>query len=188
MLNVLIQYHKQLFLWMYSFTLTYPKYNNLIHFIADKLDNYVILLAAIVLFYFVYKSIEYTSWKRFYFLIKEGIRLVVVVCISWSISYLIKNIVRFPRPFLRFPNEVTQLFDYGGFNSFPSGHATLFMALAVIVSLHHKHIGYLFIFFAIIISIARVMSGIHFPIDILAGWIIGGGISLLVYRVLKLVN
>jgi len=186
MFRLFIQLHKDLFLWMNSFVSNFPEYNNTVYIIAEKIDIYVILLAFFTLSYFVYKSIEYTSWKRFKFLIKEGIKIVVAVISSWGLSYLIKNIVMAPRPFLRYPDEVNKLFDYGGFNSFPSGHATLFMALGVMISLHHKRAGYVFIFLAIIIGIARVTAGVHFPIDILIGWFIGGFVSLLVYKNLKI--
>lgn len=185
MINLLIQLHKDLFIWMHNLTTVFPECNNLIYVLANKIDNYVVLLAVLVLIYFVYQSVEHTSWKRFLFLIKEMVRIITAVLVSWGISYVIKNITKLPRPFLRFPNEVIHLFDYGGFNSFPSGHATLFMALAVMISLHHKHIGYLFVFFAVLISIARVIAGIHFPIDILVGWILGGVVSLFIYKKLR---
>ena len=135
MFHFLDQLHTQVFFWMYYLTQKYPAYNNEVHFIADKLDNYVIALAGLVLFYFVYRSIEHHSWKRFYFLAREGFQILISVSIAWGISYLTKITARMPRPFLRFSNEVTPLFDYGGMNSLPSGHATLFMALAMMIYL-----------------------------------------------------
>ncbi len=182
MIDFFVQAHKDFFLFLHHITLDHPQWHQGIYFIAEKLDTYVLILAFLVLFYFVFQSIEHTSWKRFVFLVKEGVRIVIAVVSAWGLSYLIKHLVQAPRPYLRFPDEVTKLFDYGGFDSFPSGHATLFMALGVMISLHHKRVGYLFIFLAILISLARVSSGIHFPIDIFAGWIIGGGVSYFVYK------
>lgn len=182
MLIYIIQLHKELLLWMNSLIVTYPQYNTVIYFIAEKLDNYVILLSGLTLFYFVYQSIEYTSWKRFRYILAEGLQLVIAVSTAWGVSYFIKQITKIPRPFLRFPDEIVPLFDYGGIDSFPSGHATLFMALGVMTSLHHKRAGYVFIFFALIISLARVIGGVHSPIDIIAGWLIGSGISLFIYK------
>jgi undecaprenyl-diphosphatase len=187
MINFLLQIHKDFFLFLHNISLNNPQWHKTIYFIAEKLDTYVLILAFSALFYFVYQSIEHTSWKRFRFLIKEGIRLVVAVVSSWGLSYLIKHMVKAPRPYLRFPEEVTKLFDYGGFDSFPSGHATLFMALGIMIYLHHRRAGIIFIILAIIISLARVVSGIHFPIDIFIGWIIGGGISYFIYRKLKVI-
>jgi undecaprenyl-diphosphatase len=182
MLNSLIQFHKDTFLLLHSLVLNNLEMQKIIFIIAKKIDYYVIGLAFIVLVYFVYQSIEETSFKRFVYLAKEGLKIFISVCVSWLISYLIKIATHLPRPFLRFPNEVNQLFDYGGFDSFPSGHATLFMALGVMIYLHHKKTGYFFIFLAVIISLARVIAGIHFPIDILVGWFIGGFVSLFIYK------
>ncbi len=186
MIQQFVQLDKDIFLWMNSFIPNYPEYNNLVYIIAEKIDSFVILLAALAMTYFVYKSIEYTSWKRFIFLVKEGVKIISAVVTSWGLSYLIKNLLALPRPFLRYPFEFNQLFEYGGFDSFPSGHATLFMALGVMMSLQHKRAGYFFIFLAILIGVARVISGVHFPIDILTGWLIGGIVSLWIYKNLNL--
>jgi len=37
----------------------------------------------------------------------------------------------------------------------------------------------LFIFFAIIIGLARIISGIHFPVDILLGYLLGVAIVII---------
>ena len=182
MFNSLIQLHKDIFLWMHSFTEIYPEYNELIYVIAEEVDTYVVILAFIILSLLIFRSIEHTSFKRFIYLIKEGFKIIISVSISWLVTYLLKIGTALPRPFLRFPEEVSELFIYGGTESFPSGHATLFMALGVMMALYHKHFGYVFIIFAILISLARVVSGIHFPIDILVGWLIGGFISYYIYK------
>ncbi len=65
--------------------------------------------------------------------------------------------------------------------SFPSGHATFFFALAMMVYLHDRTHAWIFIISAICISIARVIAGVHFPSDITAGAIIGCSVSLGVY-------
>jgi undecaprenyl-diphosphatase len=67
--------------------------------------------------------------------------------------------------------------------SFPSGHATFFMALAVSIFLSHKKAGYLFMFFALLIGIARIIAGVHFPVDILGGFVIGALVAFFVKSV-----
>ncbi len=94
------------------------------------------------------------------------------VFLSWALVVILKWIVASPRPFLYF-NSVNPLFYYGGYDSFPSGHATFFAALAMALFFYHKRIGTLYFLIALIIGMARVFSGIHFPIDILAGFAIG---------------
>lgn len=56
--------------------------------------------------------------------------------------------------------------------SFPSGHATFFFALAMMVWLHHRPHARVFLYSAVCISLARVIAGVHFPSDVIAGVII----------------
>lgn len=98
--------------------------------------------------------------------------------LAYFISYLLKFLFHTPRPF-ELLSGVNSLFlktDY----AFPSGHSTFFMALAFAIFFSHKKAGYLFMFFALLIGLARIMAGVHFPIDILGGFIFGALIAFLV--------
>ncbi len=57
--------------------------------------------------------------------------------------------------------------------SFPSSHASALFALAVTVRLHHKRVGDVLIFLALVNGFARVAVGVHWPIDILGGIVVG---------------
>ena len=68
-------------------------------------------------------------------------------------------------------------------SSFPSGHATFFMALAVYFLLAgEKRFGWFLFVSAILIGVARVAAGVHWPSDIVAGWLVGAGISWIVFK------
>jgi undecaprenyl-diphosphatase len=54
------------------------------------------------------------------------------------------------------------------------------MALAFAIYLSHKKAGYIFMHIALLIGIARVAAGVHFPIDILGGFILGIFIAYIV--------
>ncbi len=83
------------------------------------------------------------------------------------------------RPFV--DNNVNQLIFHETSNSFPSGHATFFFALAMAVYLNRRRTSVnhrcpssvIFFIVAILISISRVIAGIHWPLDILTGAIVG---------------
>jgi len=94
------------------------------------------------------------------------------------------------RPFVA--HATTQLIFYDAAKpSFPSGPATFFFALAVVVFLYNKKIGGWFLAAALLISLARVYVGVHYPADILAGALIGiftGWVVWAVARKVKLVN
>src|SRR3989344_3067106 len=114
---------------------------------------------------------------------KKGVRDVVVVItaalIAWGLAHAIKYLYPHARPTM-FPGTHALLLDND--SSFPSGHATFFSALAMALYFYHKRLGLLYAFGALLIGLARVMAGIHWPIDILAGYILGGIIGFIAYH------
>lgn len=82
------------------------------------------------------------------------------------------EIIRFfynrPRPFLVL--DIQPLFNHEATAALPSGHAAFFFALALSVFYFvDRPWGWRFIGAALLISLARVASGVHWPLDILAG-------------------
>ena len=67
--------------------------------------------------------------------------------------------------------------------SFPSGHATFFFAMATAIYLYNKKWGIWFFVGAILISIGRVIAGLHYPSDILGGAIIGAFVAYVTFYV-----
>lgn len=105
------------------------------------------------------------------------------VIFAWVSSLVLKLIFQVPRPFIKFSNinPLITPMDY----SFPSGHSAFFMAIAVAIFLCHKRVGYIFIICAILIGLSRIVAGIHFPLDVFVGWILGGSISFLFIKIFK---
>ena len=108
--------------------------------------------------------------------IRDFFVILVTAISAWGIACILKILFATPRPYLSRP-DIFPMTLYGGMDSFPSGHATFFMALAVAVYRYHKKAGVLLFTGAFLIGAARVFGGIHFPIDVLAGWILGAGIG-----------
>jgi|SRR3989338_7848376 len=142
-------------------------------FCATVLGNVVIALA--ILFLVFHK--ENKEWfsssalafkKRFF----EGVTIFSGGVLAWGITKIIKMIIARPRPF-EVLNDAHQLVPETLLESFPSNHATFFMAMAIGILLFHKKPGKLFLALAVIISISRILVGVHYPSDILAGWGIG---------------
>ena len=75
--------------------------------------------------------------------------------------------------------------------SFPSGHATEAFVGAIIIGKKYGHL-WLFILLALVISFSRVYIGVHYPGDVLAGALLGVGITMIVLHfeenILKLKN
>ncbi len=106
--------------------------------------------------------------------------------IAWAIAHIIKDLIAYPRPFLVFAEtDMDLLFEHGGYDSFPSGHTTFFAALAISLTFFHRKLGALYLLGALFIGLARIAGGVHWPIDILAGYALGGAVAWAVYSLLK---
>lgn len=64
--------------------------------------------------------------------------------------------------------------------SFPSDHATLAFAVAVVVFAWNRRWGSVMLAFAVLTAFARVWVGAHYPGDVLGGAILGGVVSSIV--------
>ena len=75
----------------------------------------------------------------------------------------------------------------GGRFGFPSSHAANTMALAVfwLITTHRRRSGMLLVLWSIVIGYSRVYLGVHYPSDVLAGWIIGAVTSVAVFFAYK---
>ena len=61
--------------------------------------------------------------------------------------------------------------------SFPSGHATIAWAMAVVLSRKEPKWRWLFYTLAILISFSRIYLGKHYPLDVVAGALLGAVIG-----------
>jgi len=85
------------------------------------------------------------------------------------------------RPFEVF--SISQLIEHSSGNSFPSGHAAFFFALAVGIYFYNKKAGAWFIGAAGLISFARIYGGIHYPLDIIVGAVIGTVVAIIIHSI-----
>ncbi len=158
-------------------------FDKIVIFIAGPFSYFVILFAIIFLLFHHDVLPSKNPWKLFLLKYKEILLVFFSGIFAWVISRILKTLIQAPRPFEMFEN-VRPLFLHGGMDSFPSGHATFFGALAVSIFMSHKKVGYIFMLFAFMIGMARIISGIHFPVDILGGFIIGA-ITVLIIKKLR---
>jgi undecaprenyl-diphosphatase len=105
------------------------------------------------------------------------IKAVLVSVVAWSLANMLKEIFPAVRPFRinGFP-IMTLTNPLGG--SFPSAHAAASFALAVAIWLEDKKLGSIYILAAILVSLGRILSNVHYPIDVAGGAIIGTFVAL----------
>jgi undecaprenyl-diphosphatase len=88
----------------------------------------------------------------------------------FGITELIRLFWHRPRPFLS--HHVYQLLNETSY-SFPSGHSAFFFAFSTMIYFYHKRLGYFFYVATVVMTVARVMAGAHYPSDIVGGAIVG---------------
>jgi undecaprenyl-diphosphatase len=102
---------------------------------------------------------------------------------SWIFAKLLKELFHITRPFVE-NNAITPLFYESGL-SFPSEHATTFASLSVVVIFLNKRIGYILLFITLLIGLSRVIIGVHYPSDIIGGFVLGSLIGMFFIYIFK---
>jgi|SRR3989344_4988845 len=149
-----------------------PFLDGAIVFFASYL-GYLLVPLFLILLYF-------SQYQR-----REKLEIFLTVVLSTLIARAgVTELVRFfyhrPRPFSELP--VNELFTDSAW-SFPSGHATFFFALAMAIYLYNKQWGIGFFIVAALITINRIIAGVHYPSDIVGGVLIGIAVASAVFHV-----
>ena len=169
-----------IFNFFYSFAHQSAFFDWLIIFCAVKLIYIMFLVAAIFIFvHYKFFQIRNTftilgdKWKEIF-------SIILSPAIAWIVASLLKVLVHSSRPFAVLENIHT-LFAESGY-AFPSGHATAISALAFAIYFKNKKLGYIFMIAGILIGLARIIGGVHFPFDIIGGYAIGFLVAFLVKK------
>jgi undecaprenyl-diphosphatase len=112
-------------------------------------------------------------WKRYAVVVFT----VVAVAVSDWASYGIKAIFDVERPSMRYA-EPKPLVHPPHDASFPSGHAATSFAAATVLSFARPRWAPAFYLLALAIGFSRVYVGVHYPLDILGGAVLGIGVAI----------
>lgn len=89
-----------------------------------------------------------------------------------------------PRPYESHPHGVIPLIAGSHDPSFPSDHATAAFAIAFGILFVAHRVGLVFLAWATLIALSRVLVGVHYPTDVLAGLAIGLGAGFFTARII----
>ena len=149
-------------------------------FIFGKINNFAlenhwfdtlgIFFAEYLTYILVFFLLSFLIWN-----FKKYWLMVTLAFTSGALARGFTELIRFlwtrPRPFVE--NHVSLLVNHLNSAAFPSGHAAFFFGISAVLYFYNKKIGILFFVASFLISLGRVFCGIHWPLDILGGFLVG---------------
>lgn len=166
-------YEQSVLLWLHEYLSTALQTPALILHYIGKTQNAIILTAIAALL---------IAWRH---KARYAALLILSAGLSAILMFLAKQFFNRPRPQL-WPHIIV---ENGA--SFPSGHSTFSAAVATvfIISCWHTRHRYIAltvgILFALSMGLSRMLLGVHYPTDVLAGWATGTMTTLGIYITMR---
>ena len=179
-LQNILDFDKELFLYLNSF---YNNFFDTIMLMVTRKETWFPFYLIIV-FYFI-KNYRSKSVLILVFLALTNLA-------SDQISVLIKETVQRLRPVHEPTIEhfVHNVLRKGGLFGFVSSHATNSFAIFIFTSRIFKNKSYhfLLLFWAVLVSYSRIYSGVHYPLDIIGGAVLGWLLGVIFFKLLMFVE
>jgi undecaprenyl-diphosphatase len=97
--------------------------------------------------------------------------LLIYIVIGFGISQAVGFFYQRKRPVVDLPNVKTLVETLSTWKSFPSDHSLISFLMAFYILAHFPMLGVLYLFCAVLVAISRVYVGVHYPRDILGGFL-----------------
>ena len=154
---------QSLLIGMYKKTYSHPRLVKILCYLGH-------LSVAIVAFSFCL-----ALYRAFLVGIAEGVGVAIAAAIPFLAVSVLRKLLNFPRPY-----EVYDFSEFGALTpkakhgqSFPSRHVLSAFLIGVLVFPYAPFLSVISLFLGVIISVCRVIWGIHFPKDVITGALIG---------------
>jgi len=190
MLDILLKIDNIIFQ-LININLNYPLFDSFFVFFHDFHKNLMFIIPLLTLWFF---SIFKDKKRR----LALVILIPLAIIITDQIGSYIKDYKLRDRPYMAIESNKINLLvkvsqnEDGSYKqtqssqkSFPSNHSANIWALSLIVGYLYANVKTYFIILASLISISRVYIGVHYPLDIIFGAIIGilvGSLLIKIYQ------
>ena len=175
-LQKILEVDKEIFLFLNGFHS--PFWDTIMLMITRK-ETWIPFFAIII--YFIIKNYRVKAFLILFF-------LALVILFSDQFSVLLKENIQRLRPVHQPEIEhlVHNVLRKGGLYGFVSSHAANSFAIFAFTTriFRNKTYWFLLLFWAVIFSYSRIYSGVHYPLDILGGAVLGWGIGVLLFKML----
>lgn len=141
--------------------------------------EYFIYVALLVLAYFLYRDYKQSDFLRLKLYL---FALAAALFARFGIASFIRLFIHRPRPFLAL--SLSHLINDSTY-SFPSGHTIFMFALATAVFFFNRKLAYFLYASGLLIGLARVAGGVHYPSDIVGGIVLGIATSIALHGLCK---
>jgi undecaprenyl-diphosphatase len=180
LLQHILEWDKELFLYLNGF---HSDFWDTIMLMVTRKETWIPLYA-IVLWYFI------RNYRTKSILIIFGLALLILV--SDQLSGLLKDTIQRFRPVHEpaIENLVHNVLRKGGLYGFVSAHAANSVAILVFTSRIFKRRSYyiLMLLWALMFCYSRIYSGVHYPLDLLGGALLGWGVGYAVFKLMIFVE
>ncbi len=144
-----------------------------------------VLVFCLILFLFLPVRLRFSAAaakiKKNWHIARQAIAAALVS--RFVFTEIIRYAAPIQRPFVE--NDVNLLINHINSHSFPSGHAAFYFALSAVVFYYYKKAGISVFVASFLICLGRVFCGIHWPMDIAAGAVVGIFSAWLVLKLWK---
>ena len=174
----LLELDGKLLLWLREMV-CHPALDGVMKFVSKLGDHGMIWIVIGVLFLLM--GFWKRGWFRNGFLVLFSLLADLILC-----NKLLKPLFDRTRPYYVLDYE--PLIPPVGDASFPSGHTAVSFAAATAIYAINKKWGIAAYAFAVLMGFSRLYLGVHFPLDVLGGAVVGTVAAKIVIGLMKQVN
>ena len=169
-----------LFLWLNGFVGQAPAFDALIEIVvSDYLVPVALALALLALWF----AADTASRSRYQLGV---IAAVLALALANGSIEILNNFLFRDRPFV--DHEVSLLFYEPTDSSFPANAAALAFGVSTAVWVFNRRVGSALLAVSALYAFSRVYAGVHYPLDVIAGGLIGVVAALIAHTLVRLLR